>query len=301
MGHRLLAASRVRTFRTRQVADPPEFVRTFGAVVDAGPGPLDFGVAEAIEHAHPSPPPGCARGKVAAFSRRSGRVHAVCWQVSDDRAEAHVVGCCNAAAAVAAVCADAADGERVRMRLSVPGPDRVRVEAVASLAASGARVVRQAWSGVPALRPEVRRVLGRPCAVVVGPFNDYLVLAADGEEALAAFSGDDARRAWGEVGGDGTPLRARVAVVAAAPACGPPRARFFTCGGRAHPSAPLTGLAVVALAARRLPWLGLAGAAAVRTEAGPMPLPRVTAEPGGTSRVEFPGVVVDLLGPPERP
>jgi hypothetical protein len=300
MAPRVLAASRTLTFRTRQVADPAGFVRTFGTVVDAGRGPLAFGAADAVEHAHPSPPPGCARGKVAVVSRRRGGAEAVCWQVADDRSEAHVVGCCNAAAAVAALCADGSERSAVRLRMTVPGPSPVRVEAAVRRAPGGDRVVHQVWDAVPALRPLPRRVLGRRGAVVVGPFNDYLVLESDAAD-LASFSGSDAARAWREVEGERSPLRARVAVVALAAEGDAPRARFFTCGGRAHPSAPLTGLAVLALAARSLAWLDLRGATHVASEAGPMPLPLALEAADGTSRVEFPGVVVALADRSERP
>ena len=230
----------VRTFHTRQIHDPPGFVRTCGTVVETGVG---FQGADAIAHAHPDPPAGCARGKVAAVSRDGD---AACYQLSDCRTRARIVACCNGTAAAAALL-----GLR-RMRLHLPG-QRVQVEA----RLGRGHAVRQTWRGV---RFSVHEVAG--CAVSTGALNDYVVIRADPSSLLV----EDAFRISERLGLAREPLRSRIAVVEDAAA---PRVKFFTCGGREHPSAPLTGLAV-ARARGAAPRLAAAARAGAETPAGPM-------------------------------
>lgn len=252
----------VRTFHTRQIHDPPGFVRTCGTVVETGVG---FQGADAIAHAHPDPPAGCARGKVAAVSRDGD---AACYQLSDCRTRARIVACCNGTAAAAALL-----GLR-RMRLHLPG-QRVQVEA----RLGRGHAVRQTWRGV---RFSVHEVAG--CAVSTGALNDYVVIRADPSSLLV----EDAFRISERLGLAREPLRSRIAVVEDAAA---PRVRFFTCGGREHPSAPLTGLAVVALVALRLGW---PATRQVETPAGPMAVPRVQVNADGTADIGFPALIVGL-------
>jgi hypothetical protein len=56
----------------------------------------------------------------------------------------------------------------------------------------------------------------------------------------------------------------------------------------------LSGLAVVAAVAHRLGWTFLQNAARVRTPAGLMSLPKLTAHPDGAICVQFPDVFVDF-------
>jgi hypothetical protein len=265
----------VRTFETRQIHDPPAFIRTFGNVVQTGPGPLRFEREDAIEHAHPAPPLGCARGKVAAWSRGGDQCDAICYQLSDCNRHAEIVACCNGIAAAAAVYAQWHQRRFVAMRVDLPGTPHLRVEA----RVTGPGEVDQTWRSVPfSIRASGRY------ALCFGPLNDYIVVRAD----PAAFPVAEAVRLWERFGLAHEPLRARIAVVGLGAS---PRARFFTCGEREHPSAPLTGLAVLALAAARLGWAPLKS---VETPAGPMPLPRVRRRGDGTADVDFPRVVVKL-------
>jgi hypothetical protein len=93
---------------------------------------------------------------------------------------------------------------------------------------------------------------------------------------------------------DAQPLLARVAVVARAPG-ELPQLKVYTCG-RAHPSAPPTGLAALALAAERVDWLPLGRQQSVLTPAGPMRLPSARWLPDGTAQLEFAPLRVQLDG-----
>lgn len=263
----------VCTFETRQIHDPPAFVRTFGTVVEAGPLPLRFEGRDAIEHAHPDPPAGCARGKVAAWAGNDDGCDAVCYQLSDCRTRAQVVACCNGTAAVAAVYAQRPG--LVRMRIDLPG-HRVHVDARVGEAGE----VEQTWRRIP-----LSVTATGPYARCSGPLNDYVIVRAD----PATFPITEAVRLFGLAR---EPLRSRIGVLGDGPL---PRARFFTCGEREHPSAPLTGLAVLALAAARLGWPPFRS---VETPGGPMPLPRVRHRADGTADIEFPRVIVRLGAEP---
>jgi hypothetical protein len=70
--------------------------------------------------------------------------------------------------------------------------------------------------------------------------------------------------------------------------------KFFTCGDRVHPSAPLTGLAVLAIAGARLGWTALTSSARVVTRAGAMALPGVVGRVDGTVDLTFPPLLVEL-------
>ena len=98
---------------------------------------------------------------------------------------------------------------------------------------------------------------------------------------------------WRQLHPGGEPLRARLAVVQP---LGPEGARvkFFTYGAREHPSAPLTGLAILALAAGPLGWFDPRATGQVLTPLGPMALPRTHAVGPGLARIDFPPVLVDL-------
>lgn len=266
-----------RTFRTRQVDDPRGFVRTFGAIVDVSErGVAAFAEADALALAHPAPA-GCARGKVAAFAGTGAVVDAVCYQLSDATGRARIVACSNAAAAVAVQSGAAC------VRLVVGGVSvRVDAEVEASL-------VRQTWRGVPFAPPREAVVRGRSVALSVGgALNDYLVVRTRPGERASDIGAAEAEALWQAAGPPAEPLRARLAVVQPGSTA---HVRFFTCDGREHPSAPLTGLAVLALASAHIDWLALD--ARVITPSGPMALPRATVE-RGLATVEFPRIIVDL-------
>jgi len=109
-------------------------------------------------------------------------------------------------------------------------------------------------------------------------------------EPLGAFSLADALALWHHFAMDLTPLLSRIVVVGN-DAGGAPKVKFFTCGTRAHPSAPLTGLAVLAYAARAFDWLP-SSCTSVDTPLGAVRMPRVRVAGDGRADVRFPEVLV---------
>ncbi len=290
-------------FRTRQLGDGPHVVRTSGTVVRSATGLLRLPFEDAIRHAETDPPPDCARGKVAIVAQSAGELGAVCYQVSDCRTQAHVVACCNAtAAAAAALGADADVGEHLTLAVTLPRVHPIRVEARVShphrtsadtdFASIRRRTVEQRWREVPFAIHAQARIDGRSCVVCASPLNDYLVIRTRAGEDAADFPVDEAVALWRRFGLDRAPLLSRMAVVQADALV--PRAKFFTCGDRAHPSAPLTGLAVLAFSAQRLRWRTLAAAGRVATATGIMALPRVERRANDTADIVFPALVVEL-------
>lgn len=281
----------VRTFWTRQPLDPLDFVRTFGAVVEttgrAGVDPMDY--------AHHEAPAGCARGKISTFSYAPEGWNAACFQFGDARHHALLVGCTNGIAAAAARCAELTGRREIALQVSLPGDISIQVRAEVDGDAGddqGAQVL-QTWSGIPLAVRAADLGDGRRYALCAGPLNDYLVADLPLGEDPAAFTVPDAMALADRFGLTAEPLRSRVAILQSA-APGPPRARFFTCGEREHPSAPLTGLAVVALAGRRLGWRELAAADHLHTAAGPLPFPKVADGLDGRVEVGFPALLVHL-------
>jgi hypothetical protein len=287
-----------RTFRTRQAADAADFIRTFGTVVSTSSGPLTFRDQDALRYAHPDPPPNCARGKVVALSHDRDGCEAACYQVTDCRTTARVVECCNATAAAAACFTDETRARRVSLRVRLPGNEPVRVEArIGRHNGSSHSTVCQAWNEVPFLVRAETHIDGRDCAVCVSPLNNYLVIRTRPGESAARFGVNEALGLWERFSFVHEPLLSRIAIVEPSHAW-TPAVKFFTCGDREHPSAPLSGLAVLAASARRLGWPVLPSTGCVRTPAGLMPLPRVDVLSEGSMRVEFPEVIVDLKQEP---
>lgn len=293
---------RSQMFLTRQAGDRTDVIRTFGAVVQTSAGGLRFTDGQATAYHRPGPPQPCAHGKVVAFSRAGRWWESACFQVADSGGNAELVACGNATAAAAAAAAAgySASGSpprpktRVRMRVRLPGSHLVHVDARVDrrLSRSGEAVqaVRQTWSLIPfAMRP-VTDDDGRMHLAAFGALNNYLVITA---AKSTDISREEAIRLWTRFGASTTPLSARVAIVSPANGHGP-RVKFFTCGGLPHPSAPLTGLAVLALVAGHLRSTGLDRARQVETDAGPMVLPQVRAGPRGTATIAFSDVVVEL-------
>ena len=280
------------TFTTRQRDDPADFVRTRGVVLRAHAGlalPLD-GIP--VDPATPGPADApVASGKVAVLHDDGSllvRVH----QRSESGADVRTVACSNATAAASAAYA----GDRpLSFALALPGGQTVAVDTHARLVAPGEVAVVQTWHDVRADVHETGIVDGRRVARCCGPLNDYLLVTGRPDDAADALTLDDARALWARFGFLDTPLRARLAFVRGnAPR---PRAAFFTCGGREHPSAPLTGLAVLAIARHRLDWPELRGLDAVETGIGPIGLPGATVARDGATTFEFPSVVVRLDHP----
>lgn len=277
-----------RTFWTRQVHDPAAFVRTHGGLVE-GRG-LDPG-----DVLPPPAPAGCARDKLVAIARSEAGMRAACHQAGDGGLRSLRVACSNGAAAAAARIAELVGRPDLAFRLSLPGDLELAVEARVEgdpTAPEGARV-RQTWRGVSVvLRPGDRRD-GRRYVTCTGPLNDYLLVGLREDEDPAAFSVAQAMELAGAFGLGAEPLRCRVALLQTREAAGP-RARFFTCGEREHPSAPLTGLVLVALLGLRAGWKDLEAAPGLRTTAGFLPLPQVAAGAAGAVDVAFPELFVHM-------
>lgn len=290
--------ARRHVFRTRQLDDAAEHARTFGVVVETGTGPLRFSEGAALAAAHPDPPADCARGKVVAVSRRGAWGEAACYQLPDCRTRARVVACGNAWAVAAAVHARATTKAAGWLRMALPRGYVLHVHtAVEPGAADDGHVVRQVWEPVPFGVRAAASVAGGRSLVFTSPLNDYLVLEARSggrwrpATRSSPFTAADAIAAWHRARLGTDPLLARVVVVDPMPSR--PRVRFFTCS-REHPSAPLTGLAVLALTAREIGWLPLPADGCVETPAGPMRLPAIDVRGSGVARIEPAPTIVHL-------
>jgi hypothetical protein len=281
-------------FQTRQADDACGAIRTFGTIVEAPPGPLQFRDQDAIRYVHPSPPPNCARDKVVVYSWNHESCDVACFQVSDSRTSARLVACCNGTAAAAAEYAALTGAPRIAMQVDLPGRHVVEVTTdVDRVTGNAAARVSQLWNRVPFTIDAEQCVDGRSCAVCVNPFNHYLVVQTRPGESAEAFPVGLALDLRQRLGLGNEPLLSRIAVVEPG-IDAVPGVKFLTCGDRAHPSAPLSGLAVVAAVAHRLGWTFLQNAARVRTPAGLMSLPKLTAHPDGAICVQFPDVFVDF-------
>ena len=279
-------------FRTFQAGRRPELVRSCGSIVHRADG-AKVSLPDVLRHALPDLLQDCARGKVAAVARRGSRAEVVCYQLSDSRSQASLIACCNATAAAAAFEAERSGLRWLSLRVALPGRTHVRVESwVGSRRANGARPVGQIWHAVPLAVREGVQTEGRHLVVCTSPLNRYLVLRARADEAVHDFPVSEAQALWRRFGRGREPLASRMAVVGSEAAA--PRVKFFTCGEREHPSAPPTGLALLAIAAQRLGWEGLRAARQVITPAGAMEMPRVHLLADGTATFEFPTILVAL-------
>jgi hypothetical protein len=302
----------VHAFRTRARDDVPSVVRTRGVVLEPRHGEM-LAAVDVVRHAEPIAPRDCAHGKVAVVTRRGSTTTIACWQVSSQRTDARLVACGNtAAAAIASVARGARHGDlvaelppsgRLDLRqgalvVDLPRGGSIEVEATVTVH-DGVAAVDQRWRGVAIALDDERIIGGRRCVVSRSALNDYVVVLARPGEDVRRFTLAEAVRLWTRFGLRAEPLLARLAVVAPGTEA-PSTVKFFTCGDREHPSAPLTGLAVLSVAARRLAWPCLAVGRVV-TAAGTVPLPRVDAV-ADAATITFPTRVVDLvpaLPPPE--
>jgi hypothetical protein len=224
--------------------------------------------------------------------RQDGQCRAACYQVSDCQTQAALAACGNTTAAACALEAWLTGAGSAATWVELADQTSIRVQTEFSVGPAASYVVRQTWHDVPLHLCEERLLSGRYCAAWLGPLNNYLVVRARAGEDPAEFTLAEATHLWRCFGLDRQPLLARLAVVD--PATQPcPRVKFFTCGEREHPSAPLTGLAVLALAAQRQNWRQLALCQRVITPAGPMTLPTVQAARDREVTIEFPPVRVE--------
>jgi hypothetical protein len=275
-----------RAFTTRQVADAAGFVRTRGVVVRTLRELARVLAANPVVGAHELE---AASGKVAVL-RDHGGLHVRVHQLADARSD--VVACSNATAAASA--AFSGNGS-LSFALALPSGQTITVDTHTSALASGERAVVQTWHDVRVEVADLGMVDGRRVAVCAGALNDYVLVGARPDVANDALTLDEARALWDRFGFLDDRLRARLAFLrGTAPTA---RASFFTCGGRTHPSAPLTGLAVLAAARHRLDWPEVRGLEAVETGIGPIALPHAWTARDGASTFEFPTVVVRLDHP----
>lgn len=259
-----------RSFHTRQLQDRDGEARTVGTVVEAPT--LELPPAAGLHL--PLARPGVAHGKVAVWSRVGSRVESAVYQLDDDHRAASRVACGNALSAVAAAARPDAP-----MRLVLgDGAIEVHARVVASL-------VELTWRVPPADVVE-GALAGRRWATWRGALNDYLIVGP-GRGLGPAVAARFVAHVAGCVGPFVDPLRARVVVLDPSAS----RVAFYTCHLRAHPSAPLTGLAVLAEARRRLGWLACPDG--VTTPRGVMALPEVLAD----GALRFAPVVVHLEDP----
>jgi hypothetical protein len=281
-------------FETRQMCDRPPLVRTFGKVIETEKRPLlASSKHDAIGNRPPPPPGDCARGKVAIYSTDGDSCDVGCYQLDERRPEAALVACGNATAAAAAAYAGAVGRRELHMRVGLPGGNFAFVDARVDAGERGADMaVHQTWRDLPFSITGRSRVRGRRCALCVGPLNNYVVVRLRPTERVDDFTLSEALTLWKAFGLERKPLLSRLAVVQCDSR--PVAVRFFTCGERAHPSAPLTGLAVLALAGELLDWLGVETTERVLTDLGLMDVPHVQISSAGTASVTFPPVLVGL-------
>jgi hypothetical protein len=236
-------------------------------------------VADPLPAAH-------AYGKLAVLGEDGTGVTLTCHQLARSGEQAARAACTNATAAAAAWVGLHSCERSLSIDVELPTSATARVTATLEPTAhSETTKVSQTWTGVPiSIRHEWS---GRDDAVLscTGAFNNYLILIATSETAFRAFDVHDALEWWSRFGLDRDPLLARLAVVHR-DARSSTHARFFTCGEREHPSAPLTGLGVLALASRN-GATELGAMRAVTTPAGAMDLPHVDIADDGTAAFEF--------------
>ena len=283
LGRIVLAA----TFTTRQPTDARGYVRSVGRVLRMANRrlPVDgLPSTELLPHS-----PGWAYGKVAVLGS-SGKV--ACYQSSTCGTRFQLAACGNTLAAAAALYSD---GQH-NFRLSVELPDSTHRQVRVRIKLADTTIhVRQTWRD---LRFSFdRHLLGKRRIVACrGPLNDYLLVEALSTKDFAGFDLPQALEIW-EHFGQANLLTARLAVIHPR-ASSPPETKFFTCGSRNHPSAPLTGLAVMRAAEKCIDWLTI-HVPIVETPSGEMSLPTIKSHEATADTLQadvaFPLVLVDLL------
>gem|GEM_PF-5522930 len=284
------------TFRTRQPQDDAEFVRTCGMVLEC-PGDVAQQSVASYQTV-PDPPVLCDRDKVACISSDESACHLACYQISEDATQSQVVACGNTTAAVLAYDRALRARQRGEAWAELPGGFKAKIDALTTLSVCESEAsVYQTWRAIPFELRNVGAVAGHLCAEAHGPLNDYLIVLARHDENVHHFPLAQAKAIWEASGSLANPLLSRMAVVQPK-LYGSANLKFFTCGHLEHPSAPLTGLAVVALADRLLGWLDLVPGMPVHTSAGPMLMPELAVLGQGESDVcadlRFPEVLVNL-------
>jgi hypothetical protein len=252
---------------------------------DAAAWPSEF-----VGSAASSPAPGVesARGKVALLRRGSQGAAIASLQLADTDGRAAIAACSNATAAAVARYSRISDCPEPVLAVVLPDAHDARVIARVRTR-GGSTAVAQTWHGVRIDLGDDTEVDRRRVVVCRGALNNYLVVRTRAGETLGAFTVADALTLWRRYGMDQAPLLSRMAVVGSDD--GTRGVKFFTCGAREHPSAPLTGLAVLAYAARAFDWLPSA-CTSVDTPRGAVRMPRVRVAGDGRADVRFPEVLV---------
>jgi hypothetical protein len=291
------ALLQVFPFETRRAGElrssPPRTVGHTAVVLTGDDRRLDWaGPAEAAALCAGAPEErrgdDAATGKVV-FCNRLGETHV--YQADPQKGTAALCACGNATGAAAAALAHCLGRTRLRHNVKLP-EGRVEIDATANRAADGWRV-EQAWGGIR-LHAVPAAMGGRDAAVCTGTFNDYLLVRLRDRAEPDALGMEDVLAWWSEgqrYGAFANPLQSRLAAIA--PDGARPWVRFFTCG-RMHPGAPLTGLATLAVAAGRVPWLAAllrGGEVEHRRGIDALPAVRVT---GRGAEIQFPAIHVVL-------
>lgn len=246
---------RIHRFETRRGGEsravPPRTVGIAGLTLSGSPLPDAAHAADAIARAHKVPYSTEAAKEKVGYSRLDGTT--AIYQADRQTHSASLCACGNATGATAALLARFWGRPDICLQLRLPNGN-VTVRGEVTHADNGAWQVHQSWEGIELAVTETER-LGRRAVVCQGGLNDYLIVDLANREQFEAFDVADAVAWWDSARGPwgfADPLRSRLAVLS----LGSPRpfVKFYTCG-RMHPGAPLTGLAALAIAAKRVPWL----------------------------------------------
>jgi hypothetical protein len=290
----------VYPFETRRAGEsrscPPRTVGHTSMVLVGGDRRLDWvEPADAVELCLQTPEEkrsaDAAVGKVV-FCNRLGETQV--YQTDRAGRSAALCACGNATGAAAAMLAHCLGRRRLAHNVKLP-EGRVDMKATATVTEDGGWRVEQAWGGIR-LQAAAAEVGVRKAAVCTGIFNDYLVIRLRDRAELEALSMEEVQALWRagrQFGAFENPLQSRLAAVA--PDGARPCARFFTCG-RMHPGAPLTGLATLAVTARRVGWLAsLLQGGEIEHRRGVDAIPAVRLTPRG-AEIQFPPLHVVLHG-----
>ncbi len=245
---------RVFRFETRRMhesqQDPPRTVGQTCQLVESGPAGL-IGEAEAVAVCLQSPEPTATQAAKEKVVFCDGAATSV-YQADRKNRAAALCACGNATCASAAMTASLTDAREVTQCVRLPDGE-VDVRSSVHRLPVGTWRVEQSWDGI---KFEVReaRLAGRDLLLCTGTLNDYVIVQEPDRASFDRFALDDALSLWDEAKSFGfaNPLQARLVALAPSDPC--PAAKFFTCG-RAHPGAPLTGLATLTLAAAHADWL----------------------------------------------
>lgn len=246
---------RVFNFATRRLHESPsEPPRTVGqtCMVIESTRAESLGETAALEI--------CARSAAPAVAQAAKEKVVLCeagvtrvYQADRANHAAALCACGNATGAAAAMLARVNNVNRIHQDVALP-EGRIEVRGDVRRFAGDNWRVDQTWCGIQ-FRATAARLAEREVLLCTGTLNQYVVVPLPDAGALAKFGLEDALALWQEAQRFGftNPLQSRLVALAAGESV--PTAKFFTCG-RAHPGAPLTGLATLALAAPHADWLG---------------------------------------------